>query len=69
MGNLWRDLACLEALETVVADNLARVVPLVFGNHHLIPCGGGVAVHAADKKPLFSLVLIGGVLHDIHHRL
>ena len=69
MGNLWRDLACLEALEAMITDNLARVVPLGFGYHHLVPCGGRVAVHAADEKSLLGLVLIGGVFHDIHHRL
>ena len=66
---LWRDLARLEALEAVVADNLARVVPLFFGNHHLVPCGGGFAVHARDEKLLLGLVAVGGVLHHIAHRL
>lgn len=55
--------------EKAEKDNLARVVPLVFGYHHLVPCGGRVAVHAADKKPLLGLVLVSSIFHDIHHRL
>ena len=69
MGNLWRGLPVLKALEAVIADNLTRVAPLGFGNHHLVPCGGRVAVYPRDEKPLLGLVLIGGILHDIHHRL
>ena len=69
MGNLWRDLACLKTLEAVIADNLTRVIPLCFGNHHLVPCGGRVAVHTRDEKLLLSLVAVGGVLHHIAHRL
>ena len=66
---LWRDLARLEALEAVITDNLAPVVPLGFGNHHFISCGSRVAVYARDKETLFGLILIGGVLHYIDHRL
>ena len=66
---LWRDLARLEALEAVITDNLACVVPLVFGNHHFISGGSRVAVYARDKETLFGLILIGSVLHYIDHRL
>lgn len=65
----WRDLARLEALESVITDNLASVVPLGFRNHHFISCGSRVAVYARDKETLFGLILIGGVLHYIDHRL
>jgi len=57
---LWRDLACLKALESVVADNLALVVPLCFGYHHLVPCRRRVAVYARDKKLPLGLVPVGG---------
>ena len=69
MGNLWCDLAMLEALEAVVADNLALVVPLGFCHHHLVPCGGRVAVYARDEKLPLGLVAVGGVLHHVAHRL
>ena len=65
----WRDLARLEALESVITDNLASVVPLGFSNHHFISCGSRVAVYARDKETLFGLILIGGILHYIDHRL
>ena len=66
---LWRDLARLEALETVITDNLACIVPLGFGNHHFISCGSRVAVYTRDKETLFGLILIGSVLHYIDHSL
>ena len=66
---LWRNLTVLEALKTVVADNLAHIVPPRFGNHHFISGGGRVTVYACHKETLLGLVLIGGILHDIHHRL
>ena len=66
---LWRDLACLKALESVVADYFALVVPLCFGYHHLVPCRRRVAVYARDKKLLLGLVTVGGILHHIAHRL
>ena len=69
MGYLWRDLPVLEALEAMIADNLAFIVPLRFGYHHLIPCGGNLTIYACDEKTLFGLIRIGGILHDIHHRL
>ena len=55
---LWRDLARLKALEAVVADYFALVVPLCFGYHHLVPCRRRVAVYARDKKLLLGLCLL-----------
>ena len=46
---LWRDFARLEALEAVITDNLACIVPLSFSNHHFISGGSRVAVYARDK--------------------
>ena len=66
---LWRDLARLETLETVITDNLTRVAPLGFSNHHFISGGCRVAVYARDKETLLGLILIGGVLHYIDHSL
>ena len=66
---LWRNLTVLEALKAVIADNLARIAPPRFGNHHFISGGGRVTVYACDKKTLLGLVFIGSVLHYIDHRL
>ena len=66
---LWRDLAVLKALEAVIADNLAFIVPLRFCNHHFISGGGRVAVYARDKITLLGLILVGGVFHYIDHSL
>ena len=66
---LWRDLTVLEALEAVIADNLTRVAPSRFGNHHFISGGGRVTVYACDKETLLGLILISSVLHYIDHRL
>ena len=66
---LWRDLARLKTLEAVVTDNLAFIVPLMLGYHHLVPCRGRVTIYARDKKLLLGLVAVGGVLHHIAHRL
>ena len=69
MGYLRRDLAVLEALKTVIADNLTFIVPLLLGNHHFVSGTSRVAVDARDKIPLFRLILIGGVFHYIHQSL
>ena len=66
---LWRNLTVLEALKAVVTDNLTRVAPPRFGNHHFISGGGRVAVYACDKETLFGLILIGGIFHYINHHL
>ena len=66
---LWRDLARLKALEAVITDNLACIVPLSFSNHHFISGGCRVAVYTRDKETLFGLILIGSVLHYIDHSL
>ena len=66
---LWRNLTVLEALEAVIADNLTRVAPSRFGNHHFISGGGRVTVYACDKETLLCLFFIGSVLHYIDHRL
>ena len=66
---LWRNLTVLEALEAVIADNLTRVAPSRFRNHHFISGGGRVTVYACDKETLLGLILIGSVLHYIDHRL
>ena len=66
---LWRNLTVLEALEAVIADNLTRVAPSRFGNHHFISGGGRVTVYACDKETLLGLFFIGSVLHYIDHRL
>ena len=51
---LWRNLTVLEALKAMVTDNLARVVPPRFGNHHFISSGGRVTVYACDKETLLG---------------
>ena len=66
---LWRNLTVLEALKAVVTDNLTRIVPLDFGNHHFISGGGRVAIYTCDKETLLGLILISSVLHYIDHRL
>ena len=66
---LWRNLTVLEALKAVVADNLTRVAPLCFGNHHFISGGGRVTIYTCDKETLLGLILISSVLHYIDHRL
>ena len=66
---LWRNLTVLEALKTVVADNLAHIVPPRFGNHHFISGGGRVTIYTCDKETLLGLILISSVLHYIDHRL
>ena len=65
----WRNLAVLKALEAVITDNLAFIVPLRFCNHHFISGGGRVAVYARDKITLLGLILVGGVFHYIDHSL
>ena len=65
----WRDLAVLKALEAVIADNLAFIVPLCLCNHHLISGGSRVAVYACNKITLLGLILVGGVFHYIDHSL
>ena len=69
MSLLWRNLTVLEALKAVVTDNLTRIVPLDFGNHHFISGGGRVAIYTCDKETLLGLILISSVLHYIDHRL
>ena len=59
----------LEALEAVIADNLTRVAPSRFGNHHFISGGGRVTIYTCDKETLLGLILISSVLHYIDHRL
>ena len=66
---LWRNLTVLKALETVIADNLAFIVPLRFCNHHFISGGGWGAVYACDKITLLGLILVGGIFHYIDHSL
>ena len=66
---LWRNLTVLEALEAVIADNLTRVAPSRFGNHHFISGGGRVTIYTCDKETLLGLILISSVLHYIDHRL
>ena len=53
----------------MIADNLAFIVPLCFGNHHFLSGGGGIAVYARDKKLFLGLVAVGGVLHHISESL
>ena len=69
MSLLWRDLALLEALVAVIADNLTLILPLPFRYHHFISCGGGVTVDACDKKLLLRFFSVGSVLHHIAERL
>ena len=69
VGNLRRDLPMFKTLEAVVTDNLAGIVPLRLGDHHFLSGCGGIAVHTADEKTLLGLVLVGGILHHVHHRL
>ena len=66
---LWRNLTVLKALEAVIADNLAFIVPLCLCNHHLISGGSRVAVYACDKITLLGLILVGGIFHYIDHSL
>ncbi len=66
---LWCKLPRLKALEAVITDNLAFIVPLCFCNQHFISGGGGVAVYACDKKLLLGLVAVGGVFHHIAQSL
>ena len=66
---LWRNLTVLEALKAVVTDNLTRIVPLCFGNHHFISGSVRVTISTCDKETLLGLILISSVLHYIDHRL
>lgn len=65
MSLLWRDLALLEALVAVIADNLTLILPLPFRYHHFVPCGGRLTVDACDKKLLLRFFSVGSVLHHI----